>query len=476
MRKFLLLFFIFFTSNIFADLIKVAIKNPPSNINPIYNPNNDIVNLLYLGLFYKNNNKELIPALITSYKVSKDKLRYEFSLQKGLHFKKNNIDFGELSSYDVKTTYEIIQNKIYNSSYKDFYNNIKEINIIDKHNLEFVLNNPDENFLNNLTLGIMSKNALIKYGLSWFNNDAIGLGIYNLKQFNSEQIVLVKNPNSVLRAANDGVLFKYYQNDVQIKNALNNNLIDVGIISYKNIKNIDEDILVKTLKSNHAIALSLNNKIIYNRKLRYAISQAICNKSIINQFPYFSESKYSNNNSSCSKARAKELLNELGYYKEKRSIELNINKESSSNYFKKLDIPLKLEIYVDFDNKDYVNIAENIATQLKDFGILATISPTNNDEFEASKIIDIELDNSLNIITILSKKEKSQAKNTINDFQEKFYQEFQEQIKLNQPYVFLVDYNYYLAYSKRIIGIEDVVVGFNGSGIFSQIIKWHKYE
>ncbi|MBT0879633.1 hypothetical protein KJQ97_09375, partial [Campylobacter sp. 2018MI01] len=167
---------------------------------------------------------------------------------------KNNIDFGEFTSEDVKTTYEIIINLFFNSNYSRFYNNIYQINIIDKYKVEFVLKYPDNDFLNSLTLGIMSKNALIKYGLSWFNSDAIGLGTYNLKQFNNEQIVLVKNPNAIFKALNDGVVFKFYQNEVQIKNALNNDIIDVGLINYKNIKNIDDDLVYKTLESDHAIA------------------------------------------------------------------------------------------------------------------------------------------------------------------------------------------------------------------------------
>lgn len=473
MKKVLIFLLVFISNNLLADLIKVAIKNPPTNINPIYNPNNDVVKLLYSGLFYKNNNQELVPALITSYKVSNDKLKYEFKLQKGLYFIKNNVNYGEFSAEDVKITYDTIKNKLYNSSYEQFYNNILDINIIDKYTIEFVLKNPDSDFLNNLTLGIMSKNALIKYGLGWFNTDAIGLGTYHLKQYNNEQIVLIKNQNAILKPNNDGVILKIYQNDVQIKNALNNNIVDIGLINHKNLKNIDEDIEYKVLKSTHSIALNLNNKIIYNRKLRYAISLAICSKQITNQFPNLTISKYANN---CNKEEARKLLNELGYFKERKSIDLNINKENNVNYFKKLDIPLKLEIFV--DNKEYFNIAENIATQLKDFGILTTILPSNNDEYEASKIIDIEYNHNINFIKILNsnKKDKTQAKTTINEFQENYYKEFQEQIKFNQPYIFLVDHNYYLAYSKNVFGIDDILVGFNGSGLLSQVINWYKYE
>lgn len=475
MKKVLVFLFVFFLNYLSADLIKIAIKNQPVNINPIYNPNDDVVKLLYLGLFYKDNNQELVPALVSSYKISNDKLRYELNLQKGLYFIKNGINYGEFNAEDVKTTYDIIKNKLYNSSYEKFYNNISQINIKDKYVVEFILNNPDNDFLNNLTLGIMSKNALLKYGLSWFNNDAIGLGSYYLKQFSNEQVVLIKNQNAILKPNNDGIVLKLYQNDVQIKNALNNDSVDVGLINYKNIKNIDDDIKYKVLKSNHSIALNLNNKIIYNRQLRYAISLAICSKNIINQFPNFTKSTYSNE---CNKEEAKKILNELGYFKEKKSIDLNINKENNINYFKKLDIPLKLEIFVDNNNKDYLGIAENIINQLRDFGILATISPNNNDGYEASKIIDIEYNQKFNFITILNtnKKDKTRTKTEINEFQDNYYKEFKEQIKFNQPYMFLVDYNYYLAYSKHIQGIEEIVVGFNGKGLLSQVINWYKYE
>ena len=468
------------------NVIKIAITNAPNNINPIYNPENDIVKLLYQGLFYKSNNDELIPALISSYKVNENGLEYDFNLLNDIYFMKNGVNYGEFNADDVKFTYDIIKNTTFGSKYQENYQNIKEIKVIDKYKIKFILNHPDDDFLNSLTLGIMSKNAVIKYGLSYFNKDAIGLGAYYLKENDSEEIILIKNQNTNLKAANNGLIFKIYQNDVQIKNALNNKTVDVGIIKYKQVKNISEKITVKTLPSNHTVAIGFSDLTFNDEKLRQAISFVICKKHLVEQLPYFHqvnnplEKLYSQKLQGCNRTKAKEILNELGYYKDKKSIELDINKENKVNYYKKNDKTLEFNILINHDNDDFKKIGMNIAQQLKDFGILSNIITNKNnayegyfEEFEIKDNIDVlklvrAYDNNLITKIFLAKTSK------IKENKENYYKEFLDLYLKNPSYIVLVYYDYFVAHNSNINGIENDTIGINGNGLFSQAIKWYK--
>lgn len=462
MKKFLLLFLIL--SNVFAEgLIKIAIKGENNNINPIYNANNDIVKLLYLGLFYENNNKDLIPALARSYEISEDKLTYKIKLLENIYFLKNNINYGELTSEDVKTTYEMLKNQLFNPINFNLYSNIKDIKIIDKYEVDFILNKPDNNFLNTLTVGILSKNALLKYGLNYFNNDAIGIGFYTLKSNSHEQIAMVKNSQCPIKINNNGLVFNFFENYTQIKNAINNGYIDVSFIDYKNIKNLNQQISTQTLNSNHAIALNLAN--INNNKLKKAISFIICNENIIELNPYFNKTsqKLESKNNICNRMEAKKVLNELGYQKEKRSISLDINKEPSKIFFKKDDLILELDIYVNNLNKDHINVAKNISQQLNDFGINANIiSYKNSDLMHKKKYIEINdvnigEDFLINTSDILNK-----------------YIDFDLSNKNHNDYILLTNYNYYLAYNTNIQGLKETNVNINSDGYYIQAINWYK--
>lgn len=467
MKKFLLLFLLILGLNA-NSLIKIAIKNPPNNLNPIYYPDNEIVNLIYLGLFYKNNNKDLIPALVKSYKVSSDGLKYQFTLREKLFFVKNDINYGELNTEDVKTTFEIIQNRLFNSANYEKLKNVKTFKIIDKYNFEIDLYERDNEFLNKLTFAIMSKNALIKYGISWFNSDSIGLGSYQLKQYSDEQIVLIKNNFSIFKPLNNGLVFKLFQNDAQIKNAINNKQIDFGFLEYKQIKNLNRDNNIKELNTNKVIAMKINNHN-FNKELRYAISLIVCKKDIETLFPYLNSY---NSKMDCNKQKAKEILNQLGYFKEKRSIELNLNKETQANYFKKLDMPLSIKLYV--NNKENIEITKNISMQLNDFGINTKIYNEEDEENEGISIVSINIQNKYNLSELFTNNKTSNALN--QKFYKNFYKEFQNQVNTNQDYIMLANHKYYAISNPDIIGIDTTKTDINQKNLLLESIKWQKYE
>lgn len=487
MNKILLLFFLFFQSLYANGIIKIALKSDDLNLNPIYNRDDGIVKLLYLGLFYKDNNKILKPVLVDRYTISKDKLKYDLQLIKGIYFKKDDINYGEFNAEDVKFTYDLIKNNLFKSKYKIYYDNIKEIRVIDKYNIQFILKEYDDNFLNNLTLGIMSKNAVAKLGIDYFNTNAIGLGPYYLKQIDNQQIVLLQNKNSNIKTSNNGLIFHFFQNDVQIKNALNNNLIDIATIDYKYLKSLNLNINIDKIKSNKIAVLNINNKTIDDRKLRYALSLIICKQNLIQNYDYLETINTTNKNIyknqifyDCDRKKAKELLNNLGYYKERKSIELNINKKSENNYYKKNNNELKLEIYANEKNKIHIDIANNIIQQLKDFGISATLISILNDDTQF-KIDDIKTEEVINLFSLINQETKKTAtksqltdSNIATQIKENYYKEFIKQIQLNPPYIFLASYSNYLVYSNKIKGLN--IKSFNESDIYSQAIYWFKDE
>lgn len=480
MKK-ILLFLVFFQILYANNIISIAIKDNNINLNPIYNKDEQLVNLLYLGLFYKDKDKVIKPALAKKYNVSKDGLAYEIELASGLYFKKDDINYGEFTSEDVKFTYDLIKDSLFKSKYKIYYDNIKEIKILSKYNIKFILKEHDGNFLNLLTLGVLSKNAVAKLGISYFNTDAIGLGPYYIKQKNNEQIILAKNTNSVIKTLNDGLIFKFYQNDVQIKNALNNNLIDVATIDYRYLKSLNLNININKIKSNKMAVLNLNNKII-DRRLRYALSLIICRKNIAQNFDYLEIFNDLNNDFyqyDCNRAKAKEIINEIGYFKDKKSIELNINKKVENNYYKKNNTELVLNIYANERNKFHVDIAKSIVQQLRDFGISANLLFEDNENIHA-KIEDINLNDTIKLTDFLDKEEGENNKTAIENspivkkIKENYYKEFIKQIQLNPYYISLAFYDYYLVYNNKIKELN--VDNSSDINLYSHAIYWQKHE
>ncbi len=133
------------------------------------------------------------PGLAQQWDVSDDGKTWIFHLRKDVKFH----DGKEFTAEDVKWTIDTIKDPDTASPFSGDLDAIKEVNIVDKHTVEMVLNYPFPNLLYNLSAtasGIHPANAYEKYGDDYGRKVVIGTGPYKLEEWiPGDKTVLVKN-------------------------------------------------------------------------------------------------------------------------------------------------------------------------------------------------------------------------------------------------------------------------------------------
>ncbi len=153
---------------------------------------NNIFNAL---LKFKAGTTELVPDLATAMPtVSDDHLTYTFKLRQGVKWQKG---YGELTSDDVKFTFERIKDPATKARNASQYAVIKSIDTPDKYTVVFHLTKPDPTFLTkvaNLRQGfIVSKAAVQKLGAD-YNRNPVGTGPFQMDHWTDKtEVVLTAN-------------------------------------------------------------------------------------------------------------------------------------------------------------------------------------------------------------------------------------------------------------------------------------------
>lgn len=111
-----------------------------------------ICSLIYSGLFKKDRSSNIVPDIISHYEMEDEKT-YIFHIRDGIYFHNG----GQLTSADVKYTYESLLEPDFISFKKASYEIIDEISIIDDLTISFRLKEVFSPFIDYLTLGIIPK-------------------------------------------------------------------------------------------------------------------------------------------------------------------------------------------------------------------------------------------------------------------------------------------------------------------------------
>lgn len=208
----------------------------PKAINPLYAVNRDIDSdlsrLVYSSLFRYDGEGRLINDLVSEYSVNENK-EYVIKIKEGVKWHNGE----SLTIDDVIFTIDAIKNDEYRSPLKNIFSGT-ELERIDDLTLKISLSSPYAPFLDNLTFGILPKNAWEKVIpgsaiLSELNLKPIGSGPYKFKS-------LIKNKDGEIKEYNLIVNEEYYEKKPYIKNikfkffvnyteaikALNDNQID----------------------------------------------------------------------------------------------------------------------------------------------------------------------------------------------------------------------------------------------------------
>jgi peptide/nickel transport system substrate-binding protein len=139
-----------------------------------------LIQQVYNGLVrYKPGTYDLEADLAESWDKSKDGKQYTFKLKKGIEF---HGSFGEMTSEDVKFTFDRNDDPKVKSVNKGFLTPLDHIDTPDKYTVVFSLKKPFAPFVSLLALGrpslgaIVSKKAADKYGNENYTQHPIGTG------------------------------------------------------------------------------------------------------------------------------------------------------------------------------------------------------------------------------------------------------------------------------------------------------------
>ena len=158
---------------------------------------------------FKTGSTEIRPGLAESWSVSKDGLRYNFKLRRGVKFHSNEFfkPTRDFNADDVVYSFEVQKNKNHplgqkNATYEYFVSMemdklLKEIRKVDETTVEFVLSRPESPFLANLAMdfaSILSKEYAeqlqkAKRPLETMNTSPVGTGVYKFRSYQKDTLI-----------------------------------------------------------------------------------------------------------------------------------------------------------------------------------------------------------------------------------------------------------------------------------------------
>lgn len=140
---------------------------------------------------------ELVPRLATSWSSTPDSKSWTLKLRQGVKFHKG---YGEMTSEDVKFTFDRIRDAVRVGGVRPKFTNISEVVADDPYTVTFKLAQPDPLFLlgvlSDYDASVMSKKAVEEKGEEPIGRDPIGTGPYVLETVYpdpSQGVMLVAN-------------------------------------------------------------------------------------------------------------------------------------------------------------------------------------------------------------------------------------------------------------------------------------------
>lgn len=272
----------------------------PQYINPLYASANevdrDLVKLVFAGLVKFDENRNPIPDLAKEWFLSQDKKTYTFILRDNVYWP----DEKQFTSQDVIFTINAIKNKDYGSPLIKHWENI-QVKALDDFTVQFILPEPYEQFLENLTLGILPAHLWEEIPpenakLAELNIKPVGLGLYNFDSFVKDKQGFIKSyklkANSHYHdqpAYINQIIFKFFPTFEEAVVSLKNHNADG--ISYLPLNLKDElrsrnDLNYYSLSLPQYVAIFFNqerNEVLQDKKIRQALNLLINKNKIIQQ-------------------------------------------------------------------------------------------------------------------------------------------------------------------------------------------------
>lgn len=231
---------------------------------------------VFEGLVKPDESGNLIPAIASSYEISKDALQYTFKLRQGVKFHNGNT----VTAEDVKYSLDRASGKEDGKILKAELANIKSVDVKDASTIEINLTKADTDFLPYLTSAIIPKDYKDQ------NTKPIGTGPFKFVQYTKQQqLVLQKNPDYWQKGLPhlDKVTYKITADSNTTLLDLKAGTIDVAWVTKDQTDQLTSSYDVLKGSANLIQLLVLNNAVkpFNDIKVRQALNYAIDKQNII---------------------------------------------------------------------------------------------------------------------------------------------------------------------------------------------------
>ncbi len=243
-----------------------------------------VYNNVLEGLVRIDRDGQIVPALATEYKISKDGKGYTFVLKKGVKFH----DGKPFDAEDVKFTFERLRDPKAGIAHPEYYSDIESIQVADSHTVKMMMKNVNSMFLFNLARPdsiVVSKQTVDK-----LKTAPVGTGAFKFVEWvRGSHITLAKFDGYHRKGLPylDKVTFRFIGDpSAQIASLKAGDIDVIGYdVSPENARLLEKDPKYKVLDGNttNKVILSTNNsrKPFTDVRVRRAMAYAIDRNAII---------------------------------------------------------------------------------------------------------------------------------------------------------------------------------------------------
>jgi ABC-type transport system substrate-binding protein len=286
-----------------SQVLKVRFYDDPSGFDPATLFRIETENIafnIYSGLTTYEANGKIVPDAAESWET-KDSQTWTFKLRKGVQWQKG---YGELTSTDVKYSYERMMSPATASPYRAEFNNVEVIEAPDPLTVVIKLKKPDGNFLHqvaNYHQGqIVKKEAIEKAG-DQYKWNPVGTGPFALESFTTgSQIVLIRHDGYFRGPAKlEKIVFSIIKDDETAAVALQSGELDLAmrVQPTETLKRLQADDRFLLNSGAGGIALTIFNpkfEPFKDARVRQAWAHAIDREAIVNATAPLTSKKWTN--------------------------------------------------------------------------------------------------------------------------------------------------------------------------------------
>lgn len=268
------------------QVLKIANDQEPAGLDPHKTPAHSSVRIyskIYEGLVTFDENMELVGQLASDWEQPDDST-YVFNLVEGVKFHNGR----EMTADDVKYSFDRIMDEETASHISSYFSDVKNIEVMDDHQIKFELEQPNATFLTNLTnssAAIVPKEVVEENGD--LQQNAVGTGPFVFEKWVPDNsVTLKKNEDYYVEDKPKLARVEYYtmKEEAARLSAIRTGEIDMTTLTSKSagLLGNDDNVDIKDYQSLEYsyVGFNVDKEPFNNEKVRQALSMATDRESI----------------------------------------------------------------------------------------------------------------------------------------------------------------------------------------------------